>query len=84
MLALWDRHPELPYRAVAPWPQIVTDTGQLDWIESVDQVETWLENFVGYHFVHWTWTMWTLDNPYLCSVSFRREPDSLLFLLRWN
>ena len=83
MRALWDRHPELPYRAVAPWP-LVEYHGQWDWIESVDCVETWLESHIGSHYSQWTWTMWTLDNPYLCSVSFAREPDSTLFLLRFG
>jgi hypothetical protein len=83
MQALWDRHPELPYRAVAPWPRIEY-RGQWDWIESVGCVESWLEQYVGCHYSRWTWTMWTLDNPYLCSVSFAREPDSTLFLLRFS
>ena len=83
MRALWDKHPELPYRAVAPWPLIETD-GNLDWIAAVDTVESWLETTVGRHYIHWTWTMWTLDQPHLCGVSFARDTDSSLFLLRWS
>lgn len=83
MRSLWDLHPALPYRAVAPWP-LIERNGQLDWIDSVDTVETWLERCVGPHWQQWTWTMWTLDNPYLCSVSFARESDSTLFLLRFS
>ena len=83
MRALWDLHPELPYRAVAPWP-LVEVNGNLDWISSVDIVESWLITHVGHHWTHWTWTMWTLHQPNLCSVSFAREPDSTLFLLRFS
>ena len=83
MRALWDTHPELPYRAVAPWPLIMRN-GQPDWVDSVESVEIWLCEHVGSHWDRWTWTMWGLDNPYLCSVSFAREPDSTLFLLRFS
>ena len=83
MQMLWDRHPELPYRAVAPWPRIDYN-GQQDWHTAVYTVESWLEQCVGYHWVHWTWSMYTLHQQDLCSVSFAREPDSLLFLLKWG
>ena len=74
---------DLPYRAVAPWP-FVELNGQWDWITSVDAVESWLEDHIGPHDQSWTWTLWTLDQHYLCSVNFRREQDSTLFLLRWS
>jgi hypothetical protein len=83
MRALWDRYPELPYRAVVPWP-FVERNGQWDWISSVDVMELWLGQHVGHHYKDWTWTMWTLHQHNLCSVSFRRESDSTLFLLRWS
>jgi hypothetical protein len=83
MQALWDRYPELPYRGVVPWPLIELN-GQWDWISSVDSVESWLDQYVGHHYSDWTWTMWTLHQPNLCSVSFKREPDSVLFLLRFG
>jgi hypothetical protein len=74
---------ELPYRAVVPWP-FVQYNGQWDWISSVDIMESWLAEHVGNHYSDWTWTMWTLHQPGLCSVSFAREQDSTLFLLRWS
>ena len=77
-------HPfELPYRAVVPWPLIIYN-GQPDWIESVMQIEDWLDHQVGPHLVVWVWSMWTLHQSYLCSVSFLRERDTTLFLLRWG
>jgi len=83
MQALWDRHPELPYRAVVPWPEIERN-GNLDWIASVVTIQDWLESTVGPHYSHWTWAMWTLHQPNLCGVSFARDTDSTLFLLKWN
>lgn len=82
MQMLMDR-PELPYRAVAPWPRIEFN-GQLDWVASVGTVEEWLERSVGPHWARWGWSMYTLHQTHLCGVSFAREPDSVLFLLRWG
>lgn len=82
MRALWDLHPELPYKAVAPWPTVEYN-GNLDWIAAVDIMQTWLESTIGRHYVCWAWTMWTLDQPNLCGVSFAKDTDSTLFLLKW-
>jgi hypothetical protein len=79
MRALWDRYPELPYRAVAPWP-LVERNGCYDWISAVDSVESWLDHYIGHHYQDWTWTMWTLHQPNLCSVSFKRESDQYFIL----
>ena len=79
MRALIDDYPRLPYRAVVPWP-MVYDT----WMENTVLVETWLEQSVGPHYVRWVWSMWTLHQSSLCSVSFAREPDTSLFLLRFG
>jgi hypothetical protein len=46
-------------------------------------MEGWLESTIGRHYVRWTWNMWTLDQPHLCGVSFARDTDSTLFLLKW-
>jgi len=80
---LWDRHPELPYRAVVPWPRIYT-RGNQDWVASVDCVQGWLETSVGRHWCEWTWTGWSLAHSDLCAVSFRWEPSVSLFLLRFG
>jgi len=82
MRALWD-YPPLPYKAVVPWPCIQT-RGSIDWLQSVDLVESWLEHHVGPHWSEWTWSMWSLHNHHLCAVSFRRESNCSLFLLRFS
>jgi hypothetical protein len=83
MRAIWDLEPQLPYKAVAPWPR-VEHRGYQDWVQSVDIIELWLEKNVGHHWVHWSWSMWSLHNPQLCGVSFLLEKHSTLFLLRWG
>jgi hypothetical protein len=83
MRMLWDSHTVLPYRAVAPWP-VVIHNGQPDWIEAYSLVEDWLNSRVGPHHVAWAWSMWSLHQADLCGVSFRRESDSTLFLLRYS
>jgi hypothetical protein len=83
MRMLWDLHPKLPYYAAAPWP-VIEQNGQPDWIASVAYVEDWLELHVGHHWVHWTWNMWTLHQQDFCGVSFCRERDTTLFLLKFG
>lgn len=78
-----DRPIVLPYIAVTPWPYIEY-RGQQDWIASALCVETWLDQFVGAHYVSWAWSMWALHSSHLCAVTFARERDSTLFLLKFG
>jgi hypothetical protein len=84
MNMLWDRHPELPYRAVVPWPRVYTVARQQDWVAAVDCVQTWLETSIGRHWCEWCWAGWSLAHSDLCAVSFRWEPAVSLFLLRFG
>ena len=56
----------------------------LDWVASVEMVETWLDQCVGRHWCEWCWNMWTLEQHKVCGVSFRWEPAVSLFLLRFG
>ena len=73
--ALCDHPITLPYTAVVPWP-LVDRNGQPDWIDAIYTVEDWLEHSIGPHYSRWVWSMWTLHQNHLCSVSFARAPDS--------
>jgi hypothetical protein len=85
MNVLWRQYPDLPFRAVAPWPLVVTPNSlQLDWVDSVIIVESWLDQHVGDHYVDWCWNMWTLHQYNYCGVAFRYEPNVSLFLLRFG
>lgn len=86
MLALWDRHPELPYQAWAPWPKIEIK-GYQDWETSVHNVDTWLVNHIGLRWVDWTWGWVNFSmniDGNVCCVNFRRQRDTSLFLLRFG
>lgn len=81
---LRDRYPQLPYRAVVPWPRVYGRAGNPDWPAAVDCVQTWLETSVGRHWCEWCWSGWSLAHSDLCAVSFRWEPSVSLFLLRFG
>ena len=82
MRALWD-YPVLPYQAQVPWPCVLR-SGHQDWVTSVDLVETWLVNSIGPRYSLWTWNMWHLGMGDLCGVSFLKDRDRLIFLLRFG
>jgi hypothetical protein len=69
------------YVASAPWPGCEE---QIDWIDSIIILESWLEQYVGSHYSHWAYHNmgWGLKPGY-CSLAFKRAPDRTLFLLRW-
>ena len=84
---LWDRHPELPYTASAPWP-LVWRGDYVDWESSVNSVDSWLRNCVGPRWVEWTWG-WAVFSMYdlsweMCTVNFNRESSVSLFLLKYS
>ena len=83
MRMLDDRPIVLPYHAVAPWP-VVIRSGSVDWVDSVYNMEDWLQTYIGPHYTAWAWSMWTLHQSDLCGVSFARERDTTLFLLKWG
>lgn len=72
------------HRAIVPWPKVEDSQGRIDWVLSVDSVESWLVQTCGAHYKEWVWSMWALHNPYLCGVSFKRSSSCLLFTLRFS
>lgn len=86
MRTLWDIYPDLPYKVYAPWPKI-EDHGYQDWERSVELVDSWLIDYVGFRWVDWTWGWSTFSmniSHNFCCVNFRREKDCSLFLLRFS
>jgi hypothetical protein len=79
-----DLHP-FEHVASAPWPAISESDQQIDWITSIDILESWLTHYVGGHYSDWAYHNlgWGLKPGY-CSLAFRRAPDRTLFLLRWG
>jgi hypothetical protein len=83
MQAFWDHVPCYPYLASAPWP-LVEVNGFVCWADTVFTVNQWLERAVGPHYLEWSWQLSHCDNPYICTVSFKRPAGSTLFLLKFS
>ena len=76
--------PYFPYIAIAPWPTITHPiTYQIDWIDCVQELESWLERSVGPHYQRWAYATSQEQEYWHACVSFAREPDRTMFVLRW-
>ena len=90
MKALFDCHvsqiPEpypFEYVALAPWPRVYRHGFSIDWVDSIESVETWLLERVGSHWDSWMWATCSQQNYWECCVAFRLNRDRTLFLLQW-
>lgn len=78
------RDPRFAYIAVAPWPLTVKDEYCIDWTETVDTIEQWLNQYVGSHWDQWIYSTAEYQTPWECCVAFRVEKYRSLFLLQWR
>ena len=76
---LVDRH-TFQYHAQIPWP--ITNSAQLDWIEGLLSIESWLRECVGPRYANWAYD----DCPtlYNIGVAFKWDQDRTLFVLAWS
>jgi hypothetical protein len=75
---LVDRH-AFVYTATVPWPAGIVP--QLDWIQGVELVESWLQTHVGKHYVTWAWN--DSKSSYQLGVAFKWDQDRSIFVLTW-
>ncbi len=75
--------PYFPHLAVAPWPIITRAPGQVDWVDSIDTMEQWLERFVGPHLQRWAYATTQEQQYWQACIAFNRAQDRTLFVLRW-
>lgn len=68
------------YIARAPWPNY---DSQLDWVENITTLESWLERYVGAHYQRWAWATERDHESYEACVAFRWDKHRTLFLLTW-
>ena len=67
------------YRAAVNWAT-VQEQPQVDWVDHIVSVESWLERNVGAKGELWDWF-----NGVACSqVGFERERDLMWFVLAWS
>ena len=81
MRALDDSFLDFPYLARVPWPWIYYQ-GAVNWPETVELVQLWLDHRVGPRWVEWGWSWST--GPDVCTVKFLRSQGQLLFLLKFG
>lgn len=72
-----------PFIARAPWPKHYSKGFNLDWVDSIECVEDWLETRVGSHLVQWMWSTTQEQQYWECCVAFKWDRDRTLFLLQW-
>jgi len=76
-------HHNFLYVALAPWP-INPLYSQQDWIQAINTIEQWLEQYTGPHWVEWAFATHQEQTPGEACVAFRRERNKTLFLLTWS
>lgn len=72
-------HTNLPYQAYAPWPK---GGNQVDWVERIQELEDWLDQYVGAYTVEWEFAQ--SQHSGLACLAFRQERSKTLFLLCWS
>ena len=68
--------------AVAPWPQLCEL--QLDWVDAMNQLETWLNRYVGPHYAEWAYAQQQSHDYWQACIAFKRAKSKTLFLLTWT
>lgn len=79
-------HPVQPYFryiAIAPWP-VDPRHYQTDWINSVHELESWLNQYIGYHYSSWVYATLQDQQYWQACVGFTQEKHKSIFLLRWG
>lgn len=69
--------------AYATWPTIIVND-QWDWVTAVDEMEAWLNQYIGHHYSEWAYHNGTSADYWQACIAFRRERNKTLFLLRWS
>ena len=75
---------DFEYIATAPWPVVHNPYQQLDWIAAVDEMELWLNRYIGSHYSEWAYHNGTSIDYWHACIAFRRERNKTLFLLKWT
>lgn len=71
------------YIGIAPWPHLTTEQ-QLDWVDSVNTLELWLNRYVGPHYSEWAFSNYQDLEYWQACIAFKREKYKTLFLLTWS
>ena len=69
--------------ATAPWPHI-HQNWQLDWVDSVEHLECWLNRYVGPHWANWAYAQQQNQEYWQACIAFKWAKHKTLFLLTWT
>jgi hypothetical protein len=70
--------------ATAHWPLKFTAYNQLDWIAAVDEMESWLNCYIGSHYSAWAYHNGTSVDYWQACIAFKKPTYKTLFLLQWT
>lgn len=74
---------DFEYLATAPWPHI-HHNWQLDWVDSVEHLEHWLNRYVGPHWAAWAYAQQQNQEYWQACIAFKWAKHKTLFLLTWS
>ena len=69
--------------ATAPGPHI-HQNWQLDWVDSVEHLECWLNRYVGPHWANWAYAQQQNQEYWQACIAFKWAKHKTLFLLTWT
>jgi hypothetical protein len=69
--------------AIVPWPRNNLYLQQ-DWVEAIETLESWLEQYTGPHLVEWAFTTSQEQEYWEACIAFKRERNATLFRLTWT
>ena len=75
-------HHDFAYIAQAPWPR--HDELQLDWVDTMEELEVWLNQYVGAQGVEWAYSQQQDHDYWRSCIAFRQAKNKTLFLLQWS
>ena len=75
---------DFKYIGIAPWPHIYPNYNQqLDWVDAVNELEHWLERYIGPHYSTWAYSQQQDLEYWQACIAFKQEKYKTLFLLTW-
>ena len=68
--------------AVAPWPQLSQHQG--DWVNQMNELESWLNRYCGPHYAEWAYAQQRHLDYWQACIAFKQARNKTLFLLTWT
>lgn len=69
------------HSAVSPWP--TPPHHQVDWVDTIATLESWLEQYIGKRYIDWAYSVKPGQKPWQVCIAFRLARSESLYLLQW-